>query len=113
MLRRRKAARWDWTAAGPPSTAPATASTDAEPEPVTLPGPGEPVSFAAHIKPMFRAKDRQSMQFAFDLWSYNDVRAHAADILGRLERRHDALRRRLAQRQVEVFRRWTESGTPA
>ena len=29
-------------------------------------------------KPLFRQCDRQSMQFAFDLWSYADVNKHAA-----------------------------------
>jgi hypothetical protein len=42
------------------------------------------VSFGAHIKPLFRESDRQSMSFAFDLWSCGDVRTHAADILDRL-----------------------------
>jgi len=42
------------------------------------------VSFEAHIKPLFREHDRQSMTFAFDLWSYADVQAHAAGILERL-----------------------------
>jgi hypothetical protein len=66
-----------------------------------------------HIKPMFRAKDRQSMQFAFDLWSYNDVRAHAADILGRLGDGTMPCDGTWPSAQVEVFRRWTESGAPA
>ena len=105
---------WDWTPAGPPDTTPAAAAADAEPEsPVTLPGPGEPVSFAAHIKPMFRAKDRQSMQFAFDLWSYDDVRAHAAGVLGRLDDGTMPCDGAWPAAQVEIFRRWTESGTPA
>ena len=105
---------WDWTPAGPPDTTPASAAADAGPEsPVTLPGPGEPVSFAAHIKPMFRAKDRQSMQFALDLWSYDDVRAHAADILGRLDDGTMPCDGASPAAQAEVFRRWTESGTQA
>jgi CDGSH-type Zn-finger protein len=109
---------WAWTPAGPPSPAPAAATTgadtDAGPAPaVTLPGPGEPVSFAAHIKPMFRAKDRQSMQFAFDLWSYDDARAHAAGILSRLSDGTMPCDGAWPSAQVEVFRRWTESGTPA
>ena len=104
---------WDWTPAGLPDSTPAAAA-DAEPEsPVTLPGPGEPVSFAAHIKPMFRAKDRQSMQFAFDLWSYDDVRAHTAGILGRLDDGTMPCDGAWPAVQVEVFRRWAESGTPA
>ncbi len=105
---------WGWTPAGPPDITPAAAAAGTEPEsPVTLPGPGEPVSFAAHIKPMFRAKDRQSMQFAFDLWSYDDVRAHGAGILGRLDDGTMPCDGSWPAAQVEVFRRWTESGTPA
>ncbi len=105
---------WDWTPAGPPDATPVAAAADTEPEsPVNPPGPGEPVSFAAHIKPMFRAKDRQSMQFAFDLWSYDDVRAHAAGILGRLDDGTMPCDGAWPAAQVEVFRRWTESGTPA
>lgn len=42
---------------------------ESEPEPVTLPGHDESVSFAQHIKPLFRQRDRQSMLFTFDLWS--------------------------------------------
>ena len=38
-----------------------------------MPGPDEAVSFAANIKPLFRERDRQSMSFAFDLWSGNNV----------------------------------------
>jgi len=102
---------WDWTAAGPPDTTPPAAATGSEP-PVTLPGPDEPVSFAAHIKPMFRAKDRQSMQFAFDLWSYDDVRAHSAGIVGRLGNGTMPCDGAWPSAQVDVFRRWTESGTP-
>ncbi len=53
------------------------------------------------------------MQFAFDLWSCNDVRAHAADILGRLGDGTMPCDGTWPSAQVEVFRRWTESGTPA
>ena len=38
------------------------------------------------------------MKFAFDLWAYDDVTAHAGAILERLRGRIHALRRRLAQR---------------
>jgi len=63
---------------------------------------------------MFRAKDRQSMQFAFDLdlWSYDDVRAHSAGILGRLGKGTMPCDGAWPSAQVDVFRRWTESGTP-
>jgi hypothetical protein len=50
-----------------------------------IPDADEPVSFETHIKPLFRAGDRESMQFAFDLWSHDDVSQHADAILGRLQ----------------------------
>lgn len=42
------------------------------------------VGFAAHIKPLFRQFDRNSMRPMFDLWAYDDVVLHATAILGRL-----------------------------
>ena len=41
----------------------------------------EPVSFETHVKPLFRERDRKSMEFAFDLWSRDDVSQHADAIL--------------------------------
>ena len=79
---------------------------------MTLPGPDEPVSFATHIKPMFRDKDRQSMSFAFDLWAVDDVRAHAAGILDRLSNGSMPCDGAWPAEQVAVFRRWTETGCP-
>ena len=68
------------------------------------------MSFAANIKPLFREHDRQSMSFALDLWSYDDVRAHAADILQRLDDGTMPCDGAWSAGQVEVFRRWTDSG---
>ena len=34
---------------------------------------GTQMSFATDIKPLFREQDRESMDFAFDLWSFEDV----------------------------------------
>ena len=75
-----------------------------------MPGPDETVSFAAHIKPLFREHDRQSMSFAFDLWSRDDVQAHAADILARLENGTMPCDGTWPADRIEVFKRWTESG---
>ena len=47
--------------------------------------PDEPISFEKQIKPLFRSRDQQSMKFAFDLWSYDDVKANAQAILERLD----------------------------
>jgi hypothetical protein len=45
----------------------------------------EPVSFETDLKPLFRERDRGSMQSHFDLWSYDDVSRHADAILDRLQ----------------------------
>ena len=42
------------------------------------------LGFETDIKPLFREKDRQAMRRAFDLWSYDDVVAHADAITQRL-----------------------------
>ena len=77
---------------------------------MTLPGADEQVSFASHIKPLFRDRDRQSMLFAFDLWSADDVRAHGTDILDRLTNGSMPCDGAWPEQQVAVFRRWTETG---
>jgi truncated hemoglobin YjbI/uncharacterized Fe-S cluster protein YjdI len=104
---------WDWmTAAGPPgSRISASAPHDNEEETqIKLPGPGEAVEFAKHIKPLFRKRDRQSMQFAFDLWSYADVSKHAAAILERLSNGSMPCDGAWPQERVAVFARWIASG---
>jgi CDGSH-type Zn-finger protein/truncated hemoglobin YjbI len=100
---------WDWGPAGPPAEESAPASAGSAEE-VTLPGPDETVSFGANIKPLFREHDRQSMSFAFDLWSRDDVQAHAADILERLENGTMPCDGAWPAERIEVFKRWTESG---
>ncbi|MBV9342046.1 MAG: hypothetical protein JO159_14310 [Acidobacteria bacterium] len=76
---------WDWmTAAGPPGGRVfALAPLEHEEElPILFRAPGEAVGFTNHIKPMFRKRDRQSMLFAFNLWSYSDVKQHPEGIPG-------------------------------
>ncbi|MBV8526722.1 MAG: CDGSH iron-sulfur domain-containing protein, partial [Candidatus Dormibacteraeota bacterium] len=65
---------WGWGPAGAPQLA-ATASEPAAE--VAIPDASTPVSFAEHIRALFREKDRASMLFAFDLWAYADVAANA------------------------------------
>jgi len=104
---------WDWMTAGGPPGSRVSALAPEEPEqdaPVALPGADEPVSFAKHIKPLFRKRDRQSMQFAFDLWSYSDVSRHAAAILGRLRNGSMPCDGAWPSDRVAVFARWTDSG---
>jgi truncated hemoglobin YjbI len=106
---------WDWTtAAGPPGgRISALAPQVEEKEPMAvLPGPNEPVTFGKHIKPMFRKRDRQSMQFAFDLWSYADVAKHAEAILERLRNGSMPCDGAWPLERVAVFARWIASGKP-
>ncbi len=101
---------WGWGPAGPPDETPAQTSSAENQEAVPLPGPDETVSFAAHIKPLFREHDRTSMTFALDLWSRDDVQAHAAGILSQLSRGTMPCDGAWPADRVEVFKRWTESG---
>ena len=94
---------------GPPDVPSADAETAAEAAP-DLPGPGEPVGFAAHIKPLFRERDRQSMSFAFDLWSYDDVRACAAGIARRVADGTMPCDGAWPAAWSEVFQRWIDTG---
>jgi CDGSH-type Zn-finger protein/truncated hemoglobin YjbI len=106
---------WDWnTAAGPPgSRISALAPPAEEDQPkIELPAEGEHVSFAAHIKPLFRSRDQRSMQFAFDLWSYNDVSTHADAILNRLRGGTMPCDGAWPADRLDVFQRWVDSGKP-
>jgi CDGSH-type Zn-finger protein/truncated hemoglobin YjbI len=102
--------RWDWGPAGPPSPVvePETDETAAEP---TIPEPGQPVSFATHIKPLFRQRDRQSMTFAFDLWSYDAVKEHAESIADRLRAGTMPCDGAWPEQKTELFQRWIDDGT--
>ena len=108
---------WDWTtAAGPPGgriSALAPVAEAVEPEaPVELPRAGEELSFAAHVKPLFRDRDRKSMLFAFDLWSYADVRDNAAAILERVRAGTMPCDTTWSEDRVAAFARWTDEGCP-
>jgi hypothetical protein len=77
---------------------------------ITLPGPDESVTFADHIKGLFRTRDRNSMRFAFDLWSADDVTQHADEILDRVDNGSMPCDGKWPADRIEVFRRWVESG---
>jgi CDGSH-type Zn-finger protein/truncated hemoglobin YjbI/ferredoxin len=103
---------WGWAAAGPPGErTPAPPSDDAAQAEVELPGPDEQVSFVKHIKPLFRSRDQQSMRFAFDLWSYDDVKANAQAILDRLDKGTMPCDGAWPREQIAAFERWLQSGT--
>jgi CDGSH-type Zn-finger protein/truncated hemoglobin YjbI len=107
--------RWDWlSGAPPPTTASATvkAEADTDETPIILPMKGEPISFEQHVKPLFRERDRQSMQFAFDLWAYDDVAAHADEILAQVRAGTMPCDGAWSKEQVEAFSRWIDADKP-
>lgn len=69
-------------------------------------------SFERDIRPLFRQHDVDSMSFAFDLASYDDVRDNADGILGRLANGSMPCDGAWPQEQIEGFRRWLEAGCP-
>jgi hypothetical protein len=93
------------TAGGEPS---ATGLGSAEPS-----GSDESVGFEQDIKPLFRERDRESMKFAFDLWSLDDVSTNADAILARLEAGTMPCDGAWPADRVAAFRRWIDAGKPA
>ncbi len=106
--------RWWWVCDATPWSRVSALAPEAEEEgePVALPGPGEPVGYAGQVKPLFRSRDRQSMRFIFDLWSFADVSQHAEAILGRLRDGSMPCDGAWPAEKVDVFARWVESGKP-
>lgn len=72
----------------------------------------EPVSFETDIKPMFRDRDRGSMQSQFDLWSYDDVVSNADAILAAVAGGSMPCDGAWPQTQVDRLQQWIDSGMP-
>ena len=67
-------------------------------------------SFERDIGPLFRTEDVESMLFAFDLRSHDDVRENAEEILERLEDGSMPCDGAWPQTQIERFRGWIVGG---
>jgi len=102
--------RWDWVVGARPGSRVSALRDETDEPAVALPAPGEAVGFGEHIKPLFRGTDRQSMSFAFDLWSYADVSQHADAILQRLEAGSMPCDGAWPTERVAVFRTWATTG---
>ncbi len=70
-------------------------------------------SYARDIRSLFRESDRESMEFAFDLWDYHDACTHAQDILERLTDGSMPCDGEWPEEQIALFQRWVEAGMPA
>ena len=71
-----------------------------------------PVGFAADVKPLFRESDRSAMSWAFDLWSYDDVSAHADAILAQVSAGTMPCDGAWPNEKVETFQSWIDAGKP-
>jgi CDGSH-type Zn-finger protein/truncated hemoglobin YjbI/ferredoxin len=108
--------RWWWVCDATPGSRVSALATDRatgdDQQPVLLPHPDEDPSFQAHIKPLFRAKDRQAMRFAFDLWTHQDASQHADAILTRLRAGTMPCDGAWPPERIAVFERWIAAGVP-
>jgi hypothetical protein len=77
---------------------------------MSQPAPGEPVRYEADVKPLFRSHDQESMEWAFDLWSYEDVSEHADAILANLRSGAMPCDGRWPADRVDLFDEWIRSG---
>jgi hypothetical protein len=68
------------------------------------------LSFEKDIRPMFREKDRQRMEWAFDLWRFEDVRDNAPAIVERIEDGSMPCDEPWSPEKMEQFRAWMQSG---
>jgi hypothetical protein len=73
----------------------------------------EAVGYERDIRPLFREKDVTSMSKAFNLASYNDVRANADEILARVANGSMPCDGPWPRERVELFRSWVDAGCPA
>jgi CDGSH-type Zn-finger protein/truncated hemoglobin YjbI len=101
---------WDWGPAGPPKLPPQPTADTTSSE-AAIPSPGEPIGFAAHIQPLFRASDRQSMSFVFDLGSYDQVKQRAQAIVDRLRAGSMPCDGPWPEQKTALFQRWIDEGT--
>jgi len=76
---------------------------------MTSPGEGN-LSFEQDIKPLFRAKDRESMLAAFDLFEYKDVVENADAIVGALRSGKMPCDGAWPASQVDKLQQWIDAG---
>src|SRR5439155_12062190 len=71
---------------------------------------GAAPSFEEDVRPLFREKDRQRMEWAFDLWRYEDVKQNAEAILERVQDGDMPCDEEWPAEQIATFRSWLETG---
>ena len=74
---------------------------------------GETISFEREIKPLFRDRDRGSMKFFIDLWSYDDVARESDAILERLRDGSMPCDGAWDEARIALFQSWVNGGKAA
>ena len=69
-----------------------------------------PVGYANDIKRLFTETDRAHMELMLDLWSYDDVKEHANDILGAVENGRMPPGSPWPADRVDLFKQWIQGG---
>jgi hypothetical protein len=79
---------------------------------VVLTSRDDAISFEEHIKPLFRESDRESMEFAFDLWSHDEVAENSGAILERLRNGTMPCDGAWPDERIRIFQSWVDAGMP-
>ena len=74
---------------------------------------GQSISFERDIKPLFRDRDRGSMKFFIDLWSYDDVARESDAILERLRDGSMPCDGAWDKERIALFQSWADGGKAA
>ena len=101
--------KWWWVCNAVPGSRPSAKIGDDAAETsaaLAIPGPDEIADFEAHIRPLFRPMDRNSMLFAFDLWKEADVITHRQPILLRLRAGTMPCDGAWDKERIALFERW-------
>jgi hypothetical protein len=78
-----------------------------------MPSDNGKLSFERDIKPLFRAKDRDAMLQAFDLFDYGDVVENADAIAGSLRSGQMPCDGAWPAGQADMLQQWIDQGKPA
>ena len=80
--------------------------------PSTEATPMQSISFEDDVKRLFRARDRESMEFELDVWSLDYVSVHADEILARVRSGTMPCDGAWPEERVDTFQSWIDAGKP-
>jgi hypothetical protein len=69
-----------------------------------------PVGYEKDIKPLFTPTDKDHMEFMLDLWSYDDVKNSADEILDSLSNGRMPPGKPWPTDKVDLFKQWIQGG---